>query len=135
MRRIGIFALTSIVLLGGCHWLDNKHACPPIGNVTRVIITRGMSQDHIFIDPAKVRPLIAFANARRESSKPWDTIPAPQITASFYNDETYVCAIAAGPNFFFVSCPEWKGLRRASGAELDQFKTLTGEIDQPLRPS
>ncbi|HEY5056960.1 MAG TPA: hypothetical protein VII58_12425 [Acidobacteriaceae bacterium] len=86
-----------------------------------------MSQDHVFIDPAKIRPLIAFANARRESSQPVDTLPAPQISADFYNNSEFVCSVGAGSNFFFIACPNWRGTRSASSTELSEFKHLIGE--------
>jgi hypothetical protein len=58
-------------------------------------------------------------------------MPAPQITAEFYNGIDFVGAIGAGPNFFFVSCVKWQGVREATGAEIGDFKRLIGSEDLP----
>ena len=124
MRRIGSFVLASATMLAGCR---NSYTCPQISTATRVVVTQGSDQNRVFIDPAQLKSLIAFANARRESSKPLDTMPAPEVTAAFYNNSGFVCALGAGSNFFFVACPSWRGVRTASNSELSEFKRLIGE--------
>jgi hypothetical protein len=124
-----MFALAFTTVLTGCRWLERSQTCPPIGAVTRMVVTQGTSQDHVFTEPERLRPLIAFANARRKSSQPWDTMPAPQITAMLYDNADYVCPIGAGSNFLFVSCPGWRGIRTATDAELQEFKYLVGEAN------
>ena len=57
-------------------------------------------------------------------------MPAPQITATFYNGTDFVGAIGAGSNFFFVSCPSWKGVREATAAEIGDFERLIGSADE-----
>jgi hypothetical protein len=51
-------------------------------------------------------------------------MPAPQVTAGFYNGTDFVGVIGAGSNFFFVSCPNWKGVRKATAAEIGDFERL-----------
>jgi hypothetical protein len=53
-------------------------------------------------------------------------MPAPSVTAVFYNKADFVGAIGSGTNFFFVSCPSWKGIRNATDAEIADFKRLIG---------
>jgi hypothetical protein len=53
-------------------------------------------------------------------------MPGPQTTATFYNGTDFVGAIGVGSNFFFVSCPSSKGVRRATAAEISDFKRLIG---------
>ena len=80
-------------------------------------------------DPGRIRQLVAFANARLEVSQPAvSTMPAPSITATFYKDAHFVGAIGEGPNFFFVSCSHWKGIRNATVAEIVAFETIIGGI-------
>jgi hypothetical protein len=57
-------------------------------------------------------------------------MPAPEITAVFYNGADFVGAIGAGSNFFFVSCSNRKGVRGASAAEIVEFKGLIGRLDE-----
>jgi hypothetical protein len=62
------------------------------------------SADYVITNPVGVHDLIALANALREMSLPSPyTMPAPQITATFYNGSDFVGAIEAGSNFLFVS--------------------------------
>lgn len=96
----------------------------------------GMSHsDYAITDPVRVRDLLAFANSRREASRPsLYTMPAPQITATFYDGASFVGAIGAGANFFFVSCSDWKGGRNASADEISKFRSLVGSVDEKHPP-
>jgi hypothetical protein len=85
--------------------------------------------DRIITDPERIRHLVAFANARRGSSQPLDTIPAPRVSATFYDGADYLGSIGAGPNFFFVSCPNWRGIRSASDVEIREFRRLAGDLN------
>ena len=102
--------------------------CAPIGTATRIVVrsvhgTTG--SDPIITDPIRVHALAVFANSRRESSQPsLYTMPAPQIRAAFYDGDDLLGVIGAGPNFLFVSCANWKGIREASPTEVETFKTL-----------
>jgi hypothetical protein len=51
-------------------------------------------------------------------------MPAPPVTATLYDKGDFFASIGAGANFFFVSCPSWKGIRNATDAELTDFKRL-----------
>jgi hypothetical protein len=57
-------------------------------------------------------------------------MPAPEITAVFYNGTDSVGAIGAGSNFFFVSCQNWKGVRGATAAEIAEFRGLIGRAEE-----
>lgn len=52
------------------------------------------------------------------------TMPAPQLTAAFYDRADFVGVFGAGPNFFFISCSQWKGVRDATEQEIGDFKSL-----------
>jgi hypothetical protein len=56
-------------------------------------------------------------------------MPAPLITAAFYDKADFLGSIGAGPNFFFVSCPNWKGIRNATDGEVRDFKRLIGDVN------
>jgi len=121
--------------MGACHSTERSGTCVPISGATRVVVQSSSQgtprSDYVITDPVRVRDLIAFANARREVSKPsLSTMPAPQITAAFYNGTDFVGAIGARSNFFFVSCPNWKGVREATAAEIGDFKRLIGSADE-----
>ena len=51
-------------------------------------------------------------------------MPAPPLTAAFYDQADFVGAMGAGPNFFFISCSQWKGVRGATEQEIGDFKSL-----------
>ena len=136
MHRLRLFTLAcSMIVMGACHSTEHSGTCTPISGATRVVV-QSWSQgtpppDYVITDAGRVHDLIAFANSRREVSKPsLYTMPAPQITATFYNGTDFVGAIGAGSNFFFVSCPNWKGVREATAAEIGDFKRLIGSADE-----
>lgn len=54
------------------------------------------------------------------------TMPAPQTNVIFYQDSTYLGALGAGSNFFFVGCSREGVLRAASTDELSAFAGLVG---------
>jgi len=113
--------------LSACH-LEHTRTCPAISTVTRVVIIgEGGSTLRTFTDARQISPLVAYANARRESSKPWYDMPASNIGAVFYDNSIYLCSIGAGSNFLVIACPNWSGIRSASGSELSEFKNLIGE--------
>ncbi len=128
-------AVASLVALIGCHPGERLGTCAPVQGATRVVIhfaQDGNAQrtDRIVTDPDHIRQLILFANARRDVLQPeLYTMPAPRITATFYEDAAFVGSIGEGPNFFFVSCPQWHGIRKASESEVSQFKRLIGNVE------
>jgi hypothetical protein len=134
MRKIYFFVLAIVIMavLGGYHFLERSGTCVPIGFATRVVISspNQTASDRVITDPERIRQLTAFANARRKCQQPTTyTMPAPRITATFYNKEEFLSAIGAGPNFFFVACPNWRGIRNAADPELKHFKTLIDDIN------
>ena len=127
VRRIYILAIAAVTVLSGCRLLEQSGKCAPIGVATRVLVS---SQGTVITDPERIRELIAFANARRKCSQPMTyTMPAPQVTAVFYDKADFLGAIGAGSNFFFVSCQNWRGIRNATDAELKDFKRLVSNVD------
>jgi hypothetical protein len=136
MHRLRLFAIACCtIVLGACHSTERSGTCVPISGATRAVVQsssqRSPRSDYVIIDPVRVRDLIAFANARREVSRPsLSTMPAPEITAVFYNGTDSVGAIGAGSNFFFVSCQNWKGVREATAAEIAEFRRLIGRTEE-----
>lgn len=131
VRRTFIFTLAIAALLFGC---DRTRTCTSIGTVTRVVVHHSsdgnnVASDRTLTDPQALHQLVAFANARRKAARPWDTMPSPQMTITFYDNANYVASLGVGPNYFFISCPKWKGIRPASKEEINQFKHLMGEAD------
>ena len=122
------------VALIGCHPGERLGTCAPVQGATRVVIhvaQDGNAQrtDRIVTDPEQIRQLIVFANARRDVFQPQlYTMPAPRITATFYENAECVGSVGEGPNFFFVSCPHWNGIRKASESEVIQFRRLVGGL-------
>jgi hypothetical protein len=134
MRKIYFFVLAIVIVavLGGYHFMEPSGTCVPIGFVTRVVVSseNQTAPNRVIADPERIRQLTAFANARRKCSKPTTyTMPAPRITATFYNKDEFLSAIGAGPNFFFVACPHWRGIRNAADPELKDFKSLIDDIN------
>jgi len=132
VRKVYPLTLAFASVLGGCHSAERSGTCVPIGGVTRVVVqvsSQGTipTSDYVITDPERIHQLIAFANARREGSQPsLYTMPAPQLTAAFYDKADFLGAIGAGSNFFFVSCLNWKGSRNATDTEIGDFKRLIG---------
>ena len=125
MRKIYLFifvTLVGVIVAIATHYLaDQSQVCPPIGVVTRVVV----SPDRIITDQEQIRQLTAFANARRKCSQPSTyTMPAPRITATFYKETDFLSAIGVGSNFIFVACPNWRGIRSATDDEINEFKRL-----------
>jgi hypothetical protein len=136
VHKLSLFTLACfMIVMGACHSTEDSGACTPISGATRVVV-HSWSQgtpalDYVITDAGRVHDLIAFANARREVSRPsLYTMPAPQITGAFYHGTDFVSAIGAGSNFFFVSCPSWKGVREATPAEIGDFKRLIGRAGE-----
>src|SRR5208282_6583944 len=132
MHKLSLCALACCTIaMSACHSSERSGTCVPISGATSVVV-HSWSQgtppsDYDITDPVRVHDLIAFANARREISRPsLSTMPAPVIDAAFYDGTIFVGTIGAGSNFFFVSCQNWKGVREASAAEIGDFKRLIG---------
>jgi hypothetical protein len=125
-----VLTLACVIATGGCHSAERSGACAPVRSATRVEVRISAHEgipnsEYAITDPERVRQLIAFANGRRSVSQPsLYTMPAPHLTAAFYDQADFVGAIGAGPNFFFVSCSEWKGVRDATEDEIEDFKRL-----------
>jgi hypothetical protein len=114
-------------MLAGCHLTERTETCAPIDRATRVeVISKGTTPDRVITDQARISQLVAFANARRDVSQPLYTMPAPQVSAIFYEGSDFVASIGTGQDFFFVSCANWKGIRNATSAEIAEFKRLIG---------
>ena len=136
MQRLRLFVLAfSTIVMCACHWTERSGTCVPITSATRVMVQSlppgTANADHVIQDPSRVHDLIAFANARRKVSQPsLYAMPAPQVISLFYSGGNSVGAIGAGPNFFFVSCSHWKGVRDATPAEIGEFQRLIGSSDE-----
>ena len=136
MQKLSLLALACFtIVMGACHSTEDSGMCVPITGATRVVVQPSSPgtprSDYVITDTVRVRALIAFANARREVSKPsLSTMPAPQVTAAFYNGTDFMGAIGAGSDFFFVSCSNWKGVREATVAEIRDFERLIGSADE-----
>jgi hypothetical protein len=135
MNKFSLFALACTIVMGACHSAERSGTCVPISSATRVVVQSSSQgtplSDYVITDPVRLHELIVFANVRREVSQPsLSTMPAPQVTAVFYNGTDFVGALGVGSNFFFVSCPNWKGVRKATESEIDDFKRLTGSANE-----
>jgi hypothetical protein len=122
-----------MAVLAGCHLSERRETCASIDGATGVeVVSQGPTPDRVITDQERIRQLIAFANARREVSRPsLSTMPAPQESAIFYEGSDFVASIGAGQDFFFVSCANWKGIRKATYAEIAEFRRL---IDSETAP-
>lgn len=127
MRKMCVFALTCTAVLVSCHPQDRYSTCGLVGSATRVVVHGALQEsdapvNYVITDKQQIDQLIAFADARREVSQPAAyTMPAPQVSATFYRDADYVGSIGSGKNFFFISCASWKGIRSAAPDELQDF--------------
>jgi hypothetical protein len=123
------------IVMSACHSPERSGTCVAISGATRAVVRSSSREsprsEYAIMDQVRVRDLIVFANERREVSRPsLSTMPAPEVTAVFYNGNDSVGAIGAGSNFFFVSCSNWKGVREATAAEIAEFKRLIGSADE-----
>jgi hypothetical protein len=128
---LAIVILASLGILGGYYFGERRGICAPIGLATRVVVysQNKTAPDRVITDPERIRQLTTFANARRKCWQPTTyTMPAPQITAAFYNKDAFLSEIGAGSNFFSVACPLWHGIRNATDPELKDFKWLIADI-------
>ena len=139
MRKTYLLAAVAVVALIGYYVAgqlsEQSKTCAPIGVATRVVVhlsSQGIntSSDRLLTDPEQISQLTAFANARRKCSQPSTyTMPAPQVDAVFYDKAEYLGSIGSGPNFFFVGCQNWRGIRSAKDSELKDFERLTGGMN------
>ena len=139
MHRLRLFALICCALLpSACRERDRSGVCNPIKTATRVVVQWSHSitqSDGLITDPVRIHDLTAFANARRDASRPsLYTMPAPQVTAAFYDGDHFLGGIGAGQNFLFVSCAAWSGIRDATPAELETFKGLISSAAPSPKP-
>lgn len=130
LRWIYISLFAIVLVLGAYHLSDRSRTCASINAATQVVVhftadgTRATS-DIIITDPERIHQLIAFVNARRRVSQPQTyTMPSPQITATFYEKGRFVVMMGCGQNYLSVACAHWHGLRRATDAEIRDFKQL-----------
>ena len=126
MSKLGLLTLIFCVFLpSGCRSRDRSKLCAPIGCASRVVVRLAhdtTSSNPVITDPSHVQALAALADARRERSQPsLYTMPAPEISAAFYDGDKFLGVIGEGPNFLFVSCGDWKGIREATPAEIETF--------------
>jgi hypothetical protein len=121
-------ALVLLLVVAGCR--DTPIDCGPIETSNRVTIhAEGRYADREVTAPGQIASLLAFANARRDCSRPTTyTMPAPRTSVAFYWDSTYLGGLGAGSNFFFVACPKGNGLRHASSDELSAFAKLIHDL-------
>lgn len=110
------------VALAGCH--ANPIDCTQITQSNRVVIHESGGADRVIINPTQVASLQSFVNARRECSKPLDTMPAAKVTVSFYRDSEFLGSLGEGFNFFSVACSKGRGTRLATSDELAEFSRL-----------
>ena len=129
VRAVICFVLTLGIFLVGCRSIERSQTCPPIEGVTRITLSgstpTGPIPDRVITAPERIRQIVAFANARRDCKQPLDTMPAPRLTASFYEKEKLRGSFGVGSNFFFVSCSNWRGIRRVTATEIEDFNKLT----------
>jgi hypothetical protein len=117
------FRLVALVVsLAGCH--VNSIDCGQITQTNRIEIHESGKADHVIASSAQIASLQSFANARRECSKPLDTMPAATVTASFYRDSDFLGSMGEGSNFFIVGCSKGRGVRPATSSELVGFSRL-----------
>jgi hypothetical protein len=127
MLRTLCLILALLLAVEGC---STSIGCGPIEASNRVTIhADGHLPDREVTAPGQIATLVAFANARRDCSKPNTyTMPAPRTTVTFYRDSTFLGGLGAGSNFFSVACPKGNGLRPASGDELSAFAQLIHDL-------
>ena len=138
MKRITITISFSVLplalatLLGACRYpVDHPGACALINGATRAVVTiyhqeNTSTSEYVITDSKRIDKLVDFANARRDSAQPTlYTMPSSTLDVAFYHKAAFLGLLGSGRNFFFVSCDNWKGIRTASGAELQEFKQLT----------
>jgi hypothetical protein len=83
------------------------------------------AHEYSIIDQKQIQQLVSFANDRRDAFRPsLYTMPAPTTTAAFYDNDDLISVVGSGPNFFFVSCSNWRGIRSAKELELITFQSL-----------
>jgi len=132
MRKISIFTLGLLVVLGGCRAAKVTKVCAPILAANSVVVElphdgNGGVHQRVISNLTQIERLTEFANARRKVWQ-WKSrkTPAPEITAYFYENGAYLGGIGSGKDFLYASGPEWSGIRDAKAWEIRQFKELVG---------
>jgi hypothetical protein len=126
--KIYVLAFACMAVMGSCLPKDQTGTCNAIEGATRVDIYVSQlktTPDYVITSPERIRQLITFANERREVFRPsLYTMPVPTVNAVLYEKDEFVGSIGAGPNFFFRSGTNWKGIRNAKGTEIADFIRL-----------
>jgi hypothetical protein len=99
--------------------------CDPVVRASRAQVILPGTAEYVITDADQIAKLLTFANARREVSQPTlSTMPAPNVSVTFFDEDAFVGSIGSGSNFLFISCANWKGTRTARPEELVQFLNL-----------
>jgi hypothetical protein len=130
MRKSIYVVLMCTGLATACHRspAEKYGTCAPIARASSAQVTGLGATEYVINDPEQIRKLLAFANARSEVSQPTlSTMPAHNVSVTFFVANGFASSIGAGSNFFFVSCTNWKGTRAATPEELTGFHELLTE--------
>jgi hypothetical protein len=101
---------------------------PLLDKVTRVEVrARHRSVIKTLIAGEQLDKVVAFVNGQREGwERPWAGIPIPQVTAGFYDGETFKGHFGVGRGFFETHREGEFASKRATAAECAAFLLLIG---------
>lgn len=129
-----VLPLALAASLGACRYpVDQPGVCAPISGATHAVVRiyhqgSTSTSEYAITDSKRIDKLVAFANARRAVSRPaLYTMPFPPLDVAFYHNAVFLGSFGSGTNFFFASCENWKGIRTATSAELQEFRQLALE--------
>ena len=117
-----VLLAAAVIALGAC---QESRAFPPVGPVTRAEVRQSSQTVGQITDAAQLAALVAFIDARREGWKVhWAGVPVGAVGVTLYRDAQVLGSFGAGQDFFEVQRDGAFFSRRASGAEVNQFREL-----------
>jgi hypothetical protein len=120
-----------IAFLAACNRNQPNVACPPLNAVTLVQVSQphaGASRRFAVENKYQVQELVDFANGRRAGfSARRQGVPAPSVSATFFNGAQPLLTFGAGENFFSLTCPGYAGVQEANRVQVAEFQRMLNQ--------
>jgi hypothetical protein len=125
-RLLAVIVL--IPFFAACNRTQQGVACAPLTDVTFVRISQNGSGQSEISGRYQVQALVDFANGRREGfSARREGLPPGTTSATFYHGSQPLLTLAAGANFFSLSCRGYAGVQEANRVQIAEFERLLNQ--------
>lgn len=120
-----------IACLAACNRTQPNVACPALNAVTLVQVSQqqaGAARRFAVDNKYQVQELVDFANGRRAGfSARRKGVPAPSVSATFFDGSQALLTFGAGENFFSLACSGYAGVQEANRVQVAEFQRLLNQ--------